>query len=85
MDAKPFHTCNAAGLTFQTHKDWGEYLKTHPDSGRETVFSANGFDWNIHDVCVNYNQRQIIDQSPPNTSFKELINQDRTKTRRHVG
>lgn len=72
MDAKPFHTCNAAGLTFQTLKDWGEYLKAHPDS-REVVFSANGFDWNIHDVCVNYNQHQIVNQEPPNTSFKELM------------
>lgn len=68
----PFHTCNAAGLIFPTRKDWGEYLKAHPNSGREIVFSANGFDWNINDCCLNYRQYVIIFQEPPNTSFKEL-------------
>lgn len=72
MEQNFFHVCNAAGLAFPTLKEWGEYLKAHPDSGREIVFSANGFDWNINDSCLNYNQHQIINQESPNTSFKEL-------------
>lgn len=46
------HHCRCLGRDF-TFGQWISYLKEHPDSGSEVVFRCNGFDYNVHDVCLN--------------------------------
>lgn len=36
-----------------TFEEWCDYLKEHPDSRDEVVFSDDGYDWNIYCVCRN--------------------------------
>lgn len=67
MDAKPFHTCNAAGLAFPTINEWSAYCKQHRDSG-EPVAENDGFRWNIHDVCLNPHITAIV--SSDNAAFE---------------
>lgn len=46
------HFCACLQKAF-TFSEWTAYLKEHPNSGSEQVFTYNGFGWNIYDVCVN--------------------------------
>lgn len=52
------HTCRCTGQQF-TFKEWCAWLDSHggagKDSGSFVVLSHNGFDFNIHDVCLTPN------------------------------
>lgn len=52
------HTCRCTGQQF-TFKEWCAWLDSHggagKDSGSIVVLSHNGFDFNIHDVCLTPN------------------------------
>ena len=52
------HTCRCTGQQF-TFKEWIAWLDSHgragENSGRFVVLSHNGFDFNIHDVCLTPN------------------------------
>ena len=49
------HTCRCTGQQF-TFKEWCVWIKSHEkarqDSSEFVVLSHNGFDFNIHDVCL---------------------------------
>lgn len=44
--------CTGQAFTFE---EWVDYLKTHPDSGHEIVFTSGEFRWNINDACLTPN------------------------------
>lgn len=53
------HTCRCTGQQF-TFKEWCAWLESHGRAGessssRFVVLSHNGFDFNIHDVCLTPN------------------------------
>lgn len=52
------HTCRCTGEQF-TFKEWCAWLDSHgragESSGSFVVLSHNGFDFNIHDVCLTPN------------------------------
>lgn len=52
------HTCRCTGQQF-TFKEWCAWLDSHgragENSGRFVALSHNGFDFNIHDVCLTPN------------------------------
>lgn len=52
------HTCRCTGQQF-TFKEWCAWLDNHGkagrDSGKFVALSYNGFDFNIHDVCLTPN------------------------------
>lgn len=52
------HTCRCTGQQF-TFKEWCAWLDSHgragESSGKFVVLSHNGFDFNIHDVCLTPN------------------------------
>jgi hypothetical protein len=53
------HTCRCTGQQF-TFKEWCAWIKSHEkarqDSSEFVVLSHNGFDFNIHDVCLTPNR-----------------------------
>ncbi len=53
------HTCRCTGQQF-TFKEWCAWLDKHEkagrDSGKFVALSYNGFDFNIHDVCITPNR-----------------------------
>lgn len=53
------HTCRCTGQQF-TFKEWCAWLDNHKkagqDSGKFVALSYNGFDFNIHDVCLTPNR-----------------------------
>lgn len=53
------HTCRCTGQQF-TFKEWCAWLDKHEkagrDSGKFVALSYNGFDFNIHDVCLTPNR-----------------------------
>lgn len=53
------HTCRCTGQQF-TFKEWCAWLDNHEkagqDSGKFVALSYNGFDFNIHDVCLTPNR-----------------------------
>lgn len=63
-----FHRCRCTGQEF-TFVEWQEYLRLHPNSGREAVYSYNGYDFNINDVCINPSRERF---ELSNGSYVEL-------------
>jgi len=53
------HICRCLNRTFN-FGEWCAYIKAHPNSGHESVFEEFGFQWNIHDVCLNPHRINII-------------------------
>lgn len=53
------HTCRCTGQQF-TFKEWCAWIESHEkagrDSGKFVALSHNGFDFNIHDVCLTPNR-----------------------------
>lgn len=53
-----YHTCRCTGQQF-TFEEWVEWLDSHGEAGKDSskfvVLSHNGFDFNIHDVCLTPN------------------------------
>lgn len=53
------HTCRCTGQQF-TFKEWCAWIKSHEKAGQNSsefvVLSHDGFDFNIHDVCLTPNR-----------------------------
>ena len=53
------HTCRCTGQQF-TFKEWCAWIESHEKAGQNSsefvVLSYNGFDFNIHDVCLTPNR-----------------------------
>ena len=45
-------SCKGLGRNF-TPDEWHEYLYQHPDAYSEPVFQFKGYEYNIHDICLN--------------------------------
>ena len=56
----PFFVSHTAGLTFDTPKDWYQYVQQHGYTAEEVVLESNGFKWNIHNCCLNPKRTKII-------------------------
>jgi hypothetical protein len=51
MEQRCHHYCHCTGQSF-TFDEWSEYIRQH-DTPREVVYRHNGFEYNIHDACLN--------------------------------
>lgn len=56
-DYENHHTCELLGRSF-SFPEWSDYCKANRYEN-PPVYSENGFDWNIYDVCVNPNHFDI--------------------------
>ena len=47
-----FHRCECLDRNF-SDEEWWEYLRSHPDMNKESVFECFGFKYSINDICIN--------------------------------
>lgn len=57
-EKKIHHRCRCTGVDY-TFAQWKEYLRMHPNSNSEAVFSCAGYDYNINDVCINADKERF--------------------------
>lgn len=57
-EKKIHHHCRCTGVGF-TFDEWKEYLKLNPNSNSEAIYSCNGYDYNINDVCINADKERF--------------------------
>lgn len=60
MNKEIHHTCRCLNRNF-TYDEWRDYVNEHEYNSDEIVHAFNGFEYNIHDVCLN--PKNVIDIS----------------------
>ena len=73
MEEKIYHTCHCIGRDF-TLDEYSEFVKS--TSSNQSVFEEYGFQWNVHDVCINPHIAKIIDEAGHNLDIETAQTRD---------
>jgi hypothetical protein len=69
MEQRCHHYCHCTGQSF-TFDEWSTYIRQH-DTSREVVYRHNGFDYNIHDACLN--KELVFSMSYPTVELELFV------------